>query len=391
MLQFIATKKKELILALISGFIALCIGIFGFETYFQYKTNRISAYQFDSELGWSPIPNKKISINQYSNFQLNSLGFRSAEIDNSKEHILVLGDSVAWGFGTKNQETIPYYLSQKFPNFQVLNMAVSGYGIGQSYLFLKKHIDKVNPKLIIFIVYTGNDLHETGSNKAFGKSKPIFVPQNSQIKLMNDNISKFSCINLIYGSHLLKSPFFNFLKNGLCEIKTLNLDQATEVISTLFQKINKLGLSKSKTKVLFVISPSQSDLKIEICRHNPMLDYCQAFKKILFSNQSNNSETNDFFIKDFKSLNLKPLGLSPPLTVKSIRKLEWGGSIIFQDILKASRLNYLDYPSELAQGQLIKGNISDLYIDNAHYSAQGNMQLANSVANWLRKNHRMDN
>jgi lysophospholipase L1-like esterase len=391
MLQLIATKKKELILTLFSGFIALFIGIFGFETYFQYKTNRISAYQFDSELGWSPIPNKKITINSYSNFQLNSLGFRSEEIDNSKEHILVLGDSVAWGFGTKDQETIPYYLNQRFPSLQVLNMAVSGYGIGQSYLFLKKHIDKLNPKLIIFIIYTGNDLHETGSNKAFGKNKPIFVPQNNQIKLTNGKISKFSCINLIHGSHLLKNPFFNFLKNGLCEIKTLNLDQATQVISTLFQKINMLGLKKNNAKTLFIVSPSRNDLKIEICKHNPMLDYCLGFQKLLFSNPKNNSEKNAFPKIDFKSINLKPLGLSQPLTVNSIKKLEWGGGIIFRDILKTSNLNYLNYSSELAQTMLILEKIPDLYLDNAHYSPLGNMQLANSIANGLRKNHWMDN
>ncbi len=390
MLQFLKTKKKEISLALISGIATLLIGAVGFEFYFQYKTNKESAFQFDSELGWSPTPNKKSSINRFSNFQLNSLGFRSKEINESKKHILVLGDSVAWGFGTNNQEAFPSYLGQSFTNSQVLNMAVSGYGIGQSYLFLKKHIDRVNPKLIIFVIYTGNDLHETGSNMAYGKSKPIFVIQNNQINLINDHISRFSCINLIHGSHLLKRPFFDFLKNGFCEIKTLGLNQATKVITTLFQTINAIGLNHN-AKTLFVISPSKSDLKIEICRYNPTHDYCRAFQNLLFPNQNKNSKTNRFYIKNFESLNLKPLGLFPPLTVDSIKSLEWGASIIFQDILKASGLNYFDYSSELAKTKLIHEQLSDLYIDDAHYSAQGNKQLANSIVNWLRKNRWMDN
>ncbi len=386
MIPLIQTKKKEIFLALISGVTALIFGAIGFEVYFHYKTNKISAFQFDSELGWAPTPNKKSSINQFSNFKLNSLGFRSEEIDNSKKHILVLGDSVAWGFGTKDHETFPYYLGQQISDLQVLNMAVSGYGIGQSYLFLKRHINKVNPKLVIFVIYSGNDLHETGSNMSYGKSKPIFIYQDRQIKLLNDHISKFSCINLIHGSHLLKRPFFKNLKKNLCDHKTLKLDDATQIITTLFQKINKMALDNS-AKVLFVISPSKSDLKIEICKHNSSLDYCQAFQKILFPDQNK----NDFHIKDFKSLDLRPLGLFPPLTVNSVRSLEWGGSIIFQDILKDSDLNYFNYSSELAKTKLIHEKLSDLYIDDAHFSTTGNKQLANSVTNWLRKNHWLEN
>ncbi len=382
MFPFIKTKKKEIILALISGFTILLIGAVGFEFFFHYKTNKISAFQFDSELGWGPIPGKKSTKNRNSNFHLNSLGFRSREIDNSKQHILTLGDSVAWGFGTKNNETFPYYLEQKASNFQVLNMAVSGYGIGQSYLFLKRHIGKLNPKLIIFVVYTGNDIHETGSNMAYGKNKPLFIPQNNQIKLLNDHISRFSCINLIHGSHLLNRPFFKKFINGLCDIKILNLDDATQVIAALFQKINKIALNNN-AKALFVISPSKSDLKIEICKHNPLLDYCRAFQNLLFSNRNK----NDFYIKDFKSLDLKPLGLFPPLTVNSIRNLEWGGSIIFQDILKTSGLNYFNYASELAKSKLIQEQLSDIYLDDAHYSAQGTERLAKNIMKWLRKNH----
>jgi len=389
-INFIKTKKREIVIALISGFTTLCLGAVGIEIYLQYKTNKISAFQFDSDLGWTPIPNKKLFMAKASNFQLNSLGFRSNEIDHSKKHILVLGDSVAWGYGTKNHETFPFYLNQENSNLQVLNMAVSGYGIGQSYLYLKKHIDRVNPKIIIFVAYSGNDLHETGSNMTYGKSKPIFVPQNNEIKLINNHISRLSCINLIHGSHLLKSPFFKKFKNGLCDIKALSLDQAKQVIATLFKKINILGLNK-KAKTLFVISPSKRDLRIEICRHNPSLDYCKAFQSLLFPDQNKNSEAKGFYIKDFKSLNLKPLGLFPPLTVNSIKKLEWGGSIIFRDILRASDLNYFDYSSELAKTKLIQEQLSDIYIDDGHYSAYGNKQLASNIANWLKENHWVEN
>jgi hypothetical protein len=380
---------KKIIFPLLAKFLALFLVILGYEAYFQNKANRASAIAFDSELGWAPIPHKKSPTNLYYNFKLNSLGFRSEEIDNSKEHILLLGDSVAWGVKINDNENFSYYLNQKLSTYQVINMAVPGYGIGQAYLFLKRYIHKVNPKLIIFMIHTGNDLYDTGSNRAIGKNKPLFISQDNEIRLFTNKISRFSCINLIYGSHILRKPFLGSFKNELCKTKILSLDEASNVITTLFQKINTLS-NKHKAKTLFVISPSRKDLKIEICRHNPSLAYCQAFQRLLFP-KIKNPNSNNFQIKNFKSLNLKPLGLFPPLTVKSIKRLEWGASIIFQDILKASGLNYLDYSEELANTKLINEKISSLYVDKSHYTAQGNKQFANKVANRLIKNHWIDN
>ena len=93
--------------------------------------------QFDPELGWSPIPNRSINFPGWGTISSNSLGFRSPEINQSKKQIIILGDSVAWGFGVNDTETFPYYLDESVSSlgYQVSNLAVSGYGIDQYYLF----------------------------------------------------------------------------------------------------------------------------------------------------------------------------------------------------------------------------------------------------------------
>ena len=68
--------------------------------------------QFDSELGWSPIPNRSINFPGWGILSSNSLGFRSSEINQSKKQIIILGDSVAWGFGVNDTETFSYYLDK---------------------------------------------------------------------------------------------------------------------------------------------------------------------------------------------------------------------------------------------------------------------------------------
>ncbi len=381
--------SKKIIISLLLQIATTLIIILGYEAYFQSRANRASAIKFDSELGWAPIPHKISPANLYYKFKLNSLGFRSQEIDPSKEHILLLGDSVAWGIKTSDNENFSFFLGQKLSNYQVINMAVPGYGIDQAYLFLKRHIHKLNPKLIILMIHTGNDLYDTGSNRVIGKNKPLFVLQQNEIRLFTNKISRFSCTNLIYGSHILRKPFLSSLKSKLCKNKILRLDEASNVIGALFQKINELS-NKHQAKALFVISPSKKDLKVEICRHNSSLSYCQAFRRLLFSNVKNQNSKN-LQINNFKSINLKPLGLASPLTVKSILRIEWGASIIFQDILKASNLSYFDFSLVLGKTKLINDLVSEIYVDNSHYSAKGNKRFADNVADWLYENNWINN
>jgi len=87
--------------------------------------------QFDAKLGWSPIPKRGFKHHKWGKITTNSLGFRSEELDQNKKQIIVLGDSVAWGYGVSDEETMPYLLEQKLQSldYQVSNLAVSGYGI----------------------------------------------------------------------------------------------------------------------------------------------------------------------------------------------------------------------------------------------------------------------
>ena len=80
----------------------------------------IGATQFDSELGWIPLPNVVVHLFNQAYIQHNSLGFRSDELS-SKPTILIVGDSIVWGYGVSNNETVTYYLKEALLDFQVLN------------------------------------------------------------------------------------------------------------------------------------------------------------------------------------------------------------------------------------------------------------------------------
>jgi hypothetical protein len=121
---------------------------------------------------------------------------RSNAIDFSKGHILLVGESVTFGLGMNNNETISHYLEKINNECQVLNLGFSGYGIGQYFLNFKKHTDQLNPKIIVLIIYPTNDLNETRKDTRFGINKPFFRYKNGNLIYLNPEITKFSCSNL---------------------------------------------------------------------------------------------------------------------------------------------------------------------------------------------------
>jgi len=244
--------KKEYLLFFVSLIVSIIFAIVFLEFYFRNNfwwgnhfthNGRNNSTQFDSKLGWS---NKIGStfIQDGITYSTNSLGLRSKEIDFSKKHILVVGDSIVWGYGVENNETIPYYLGEKLKDYQIINLGVTGYGIDQYYLFLKRYIDKLNPALIIIVICVSNDYEGTNSDALNGKSKPLFVIDKNKLvvksgqvqvnpdnlQLTNFDISPNSCTNVFTRSWTLKHPIFQNFRNIICKTRRLDSFESQYVI-----------------------------------------------------------------------------------------------------------------------------------------------------------------
>ena len=266
--------------------------------------------KFDPELGWSPIPNRNINQPDSGVLSSNSLGFRSAEIDQNKKQIIILGDSFAWGFGVSDNETFPYYLGEMVSKsgYQVSNLAVSGYSIDQYYLFLKRHIDKFNNlKQIVLVIYSGNDLQDTGRNFNNGTRKPLFYFRNNNLVLTDNSINEYCLKNLFSRSYFLgrsglmyKKSFIRTILNQIFGDKLLNSIEAQIVIINLLQRINELALSHN-AKLLIVVNPSKEDL-VEKSVSLKFFEY--IFNKLKYNHINyililkNQRELNSFYLMD---------------------------------------------------------------------------------------------
>jgi len=238
--------------------------------------------EFNSDIGWSVISDSSTVGYGNKTVSSNSYGYRAPEVDINKEHILILGDSVAMGYGVSDDETSSYYLNNFFNDIdeevQVLNLGVSAYGIGQYYLRLKKEVDKLNPSHIVVIIYTGNDFQDTSRNHNSGKSKPLFVLENDRLVNVNENISRYSCSNILSTSRILNNfSVYKKMRKLICDEVELNETETNEVISRLLSEMQSLA-EKNSAGLTFFLSPHFDDYKRDPVQYN-------YFKDLLVSSE----------------------------------------------------------------------------------------------------------
>lgn len=117
----------------------------------------------------------------------NSFGLRGKEeLQANKKKILVVGDSYTFGVYVSDIETYPAVLQKKIGSpYQVLNAGYAGgFETDQQYVWVKKNIPIIKPKIVILGVFLGNDI--LGINKfAWRDLDSMGLPS----RWLNENLS----------------------------------------------------------------------------------------------------------------------------------------------------------------------------------------------------------
>lgn len=115
-------------------------------------------YHFEPEIGWVQKPN-----HSDENIQITAAGFRGsidclAEPHSKKPRILVMGDSMVFGFRVKQEDVFTEVLNQNMSSYCFVNGGASGYNTIQELLVLKRHIRRIEPKLVFLFFTQANDM-----------------------------------------------------------------------------------------------------------------------------------------------------------------------------------------------------------------------------------------
>ncbi|MCP3915631.1 MAG: hypothetical protein GY711_08760 [bacterium] len=144
----------------------------------------IAVARFDPSLGWSNRPHASERLAWSSmdyQVEVNATGFRDIERAEQKpdgvRRVVLLGDSVAWGWGVDADERFGDMLDERLgEDVEVLNLACPGYGTDQQYWTLLDRGLAYEPDVVV-VVFVLNDVFEARYDKRYKMSKPRFTLQ----------------------------------------------------------------------------------------------------------------------------------------------------------------------------------------------------------------------
>ncbi|MDJ0786877.1 MAG: SGNH/GDSL hydrolase family protein [Myxococcota bacterium] len=137
-------------------------------------------WTFDRELGWHHRPGQE-GVHRHRDFEVSvrigehGLRDRSYPKDRTPDRprMLVLGDSFGWGHGVEFHEMASELLEARYPNWEIINASVSGYGTDQQLLWYRNEGRAYAPDVVLQLFHP-NDFLDNHRWSRYGYRKPVF-------------------------------------------------------------------------------------------------------------------------------------------------------------------------------------------------------------------------
>lgn len=151
-------------------------------------------YRYSEEYGWEPrrefrgrFDGRLVTTNRE--------GLRGPERSRlpgpGVHRIVLIGDSVAFGFDVSDHETFARALEAKRAEREVLNFAVQGYGTDQSLLRLEREGLARRPRLVLLAFCLGNDFFDNALRRFLYDGqhpKPYFTLEGGELELHAEHL-----------------------------------------------------------------------------------------------------------------------------------------------------------------------------------------------------------
>ena len=158
--------------------------------------------------GWVPRPGFRLKLGQGPETTINRAGYRGREYPRArtpgKTRVVMLGDSIAFGYGVADEETSSRQLEQLEPSLEVVNLAVQGYGTDQELLRFEREGLLYHPDAAILNFCLANDFRDNGATRAIYDGvypKPYFLLGQGRLVLHNENLRLSAVMRLALFLH----------------------------------------------------------------------------------------------------------------------------------------------------------------------------------------------
>jgi hypothetical protein len=139
-------------------------------------------HTYSETYGWAPRPGFRSPPGQGPQTSINAAGYRGREYPGwrtpDKIRVLMLGDSLAFGYGVADEETSSRQLEELEPGLEVVNLAVQGYGTDQALIRFEHEGLRFRPDAAILNFCLANDFRDNGARRAIyddAYPKPYFT------------------------------------------------------------------------------------------------------------------------------------------------------------------------------------------------------------------------
>ncbi len=229
-----------------------------------------AGYFYDPELIYTakyqinnPLPSEVGLKNQ---IQLRPDSISNASASGNTFTVVTLGDSFTYGHNLADSDTYPSQLetvlTENGYNVNVFNAGVSGYGIDQEYVFLKRILASYKPNLVILNL-NENDISDSNENCLFKKElsgdfvRVTGITSNTYILYqvlvhVPESIKKSRVLNLFLAGLSLEGPH-NFVcsQKYTSELERLMLDKIEGLITKIAHEL------PSGTNLMLTFVPMQ--------------------------------------------------------------------------------------------------------------------------------------
>ncbi|MEQ8764458.1 MAG: GDSL-type esterase/lipase family protein [Planctomycetota bacterium] len=196
--------------------------------------------EHDPELGWRYSPGAKVR-HQTQDFdvaiRINEKGQRddpvSFERTDGRQRLLLLGDSLTFGWGVEEKESFASQLEDSL-GAEVVNLAISGFGTDQELLLFRRLGHLYHADVVILTV-CANDVEECSRERMYGKGKPRFVLHGDRLELVRDHVEQ-SFLERV--SHLYRSLWGKWIAARTPPLTDAQRQEGQQLVRALIRELS---------------------------------------------------------------------------------------------------------------------------------------------------------
>jgi hypothetical protein len=177
-------------------------------------------FRYDSRLGWAHAPGRATQfkiIESTTTVTINSQGLRDREYDftrsRDERRMLVLGDSMAWGWGVEADESFSERLEALHADWEIINAAVPGYSTDQEPLYFEQSGQRWDPDVVLLLFHP-NDARENELSSQSWDNKPGFELVDGRLTPIHQPVPEESLRQMLAKYVHAKTYFLSRVQNG---------------------------------------------------------------------------------------------------------------------------------------------------------------------------------